>query len=381
MLGGMPNRLRKKVRRDGSVPTLGEFAATLDTVAGRFDSARRDVAHERRLFTEVTGVELRRHVCAPNGELRHPHGPLCLGPAVLSARLWNLARLVRVLDDLVGQSGVAPPVLPRVHIRQKSHEVGAGIDVEGTIAKLVHWTHDHDAENVPRSMPAECIAYVDLLHENGAPLRPGDTRRKVAVRRALHELMDGRLSPVAGAIRALAAASFAAAGTLDALVQLVVKENPGVERVMFRVISGRWFHERRDSGAEDVDPGELPLPGRTVATGLAVVVVEMKALADELRDLDEEIRSTCLFAPSDRAPRAKRSERVLHDLVVDELAHGNFSDEEMADLVVGHVGGTLQARAGRIADNLDRRKGRSNRTVHVGPALTAEAPAPAPAPR
>jgi hypothetical protein len=199
-----------------------------------------------------------------------------------------------------------------------------------------------------------------------------DTRKKLAVRRALYELIDGIDSPSKRAIRSLAQSVFDVAGALDTIAQRIAYKDPKNDQgfVPFGPAVLRKAARLPDLvSAEQARIAPLSLP-----TALAMAAREIHDISAYLRNLDEEIREIWLTAPQDLGVRGKRAPRTLYLAVIGELARGGFIDREIAALVADERGGASSARAKRVANNLDRYKLHNQRTHHISPGADIEEP-------
>ena len=156
------------------------------------------------------------------------------------------------------------------------------------------------------------LASAHQNHDAGQECRfgGGDGCPHLAVCRALGVLLHGVDTPVIVALRSLANAVFDAAETLEAVVSKVAALETTAR------MSGLWV------------------------------------LSTLLTELDEEIRTKCLKAPYDHAPRGSRPRQALLSGASRYLEIGGFYDEQIAWFLDDGSGGDDRQRLRRVRERL-----------------------------
>jgi len=276
--------------------------------------------------------------------------------------------------------------------RRRSKPKGEHIDVNNTITLLAQWAIENKV-GMPELLPELIPRYIGNfpimthLHDANGP-HPECTDkpcRKLAVCKALRELLRAVETPRTVAIRELAQVLFDAVTPLERLaapIEMAVRKVEE-ELVIWANDLCKEIHEipaeKRGHILElPSDAGFPPAMSQEIMATLFQICREprywagqLQVISDCFRQLDREIRRWHLGAPRDHAPRQSQGTRgrpadELLNAVTQHLSEGGFKPREIATLVdAGDIKSCLRHRAKHVSDRLDRSKGKSYRTTFI----------------
>jgi hypothetical protein len=257
---------------------------------------------------------------------------------------------------------------------------------------LAQWAIDNNV-GVP-GLPSEVITrYVGLfpimghLHDANGP-RPecvDEPCRKLAVCKALRELLRAIETPHAVAIRGLTQVLFDAVTPLEeyaTAIELAV-QNVEVNVAIWANDLCKEVHQIPDEERQRIlelsNAAGLPpaMFQGILATLLQICgeprdwACQLQAISHRLRQLEQEIRTGHLTAPRDHAPRQNQRTRgrpadELLNAVTQHLREGGFKPREIAKLIdAGDTKCSPKERGKHVSDRLDRSKGKLYRTKVV----------------
>jgi hypothetical protein len=241
---------------------------------------------------------------------------------------------------------LSPLRLPSGRLRRKPSRARERMGVPHTIELLAQWAYDNRIAHADTPVLAFAFPYL------ADSTLPAKNRRRESVCRVLYELKINSDNALIDSKRALAQEAFDVGGDLLAMIQQMAKLNADLVE--------RFSSSNRDHFGPHPDTRD-PAHGGWIAA----LMNRLRIIAIDLGNLDANIRLACLPAPHDHEPRGQRPEPRQWLSVIEDLSLSGFENGEIAALVDDGKGGDLAARAKRVTQFLNRRKGNLRGTIHV----------------
>jgi hypothetical protein len=268
----------------------------------------------------------------------HRHDVLCAAPRWIVARERLMARVLREEFDKLGAENSSRAHFPCVNIRwDKARRHAERINVERSLVRLLHCAR---AERLTRWAKPEADWRLVALGLPGAHVldpaeSPDSTPRRIAVGRAITDLLDGLDTDAKKTIRRLGQVAFDGASALRAIAERLATLNPGAMALL-----------RAEGAGDSSDPDR-------VYDLVAALFVGLNRVGGELLQLDDAIRSFCLTAPYDQALRGSRPEQTSFLRTIKHLDSGGFTERKIASIIDDGGSDDMRHRVRRVREHLD----------------------------